>query len=145
MNSSRHLEEFDRQLRFLNKRIRAFDEGDLEEAISAATVIRTLVHSGKSPSLFRHMGIEDEIRLITATDGVNERNLLPTESLTQIRIGPSGVQKLPLDLELISMIGRTVSIHDWWNMAVIKDADSRLWTRRDLVLNLVHKAGGCPH
>ena len=142
LDSSRHREEFERQLRFLNKRIREFDEGDLDEAIAASTVIRTLVHNATSVSLFRHMRIENDIKLFTATSGVNARNSLTTESLTQIRVGPDGAQKLPLDPELFALIRHPVSLQSWWEMPVIQDLDLRLWTRKDLILNLVHKAGG---
>lgn len=143
LSEDRQPEEFLRQLNFLKKRTASFDEGDWDEAIAAATHIRVIVHdTANSRSLLTHMGIKEIMKFFSTTEGINPRNLLPTEPFTLMRLGPSGAQRLPFDDELISIKLRPVNFRDWWTTPVMKDAQGNIWTRENLILKLSNKGGG---
>lgn len=139
----RQPEEFLRQLNFLRKRTACFDEGDWDEAISAATHIRVIVHdTSNSRSLLTHMGIKETMKFFSTTEGINPRNLLPTEPFTMMRVGPDGAQRLPLDDGLILMKLKPVDFAEWWTTPVMKDSQGNIWTRENLIVKLSNKGGG---
>lgn len=143
LSEERQPEEFLRQLNFLKKRTASFDQGDWDEAIAAATHIRVIVHdSSRSRSLLTYMGVKESMTFFSSCEGINPRNLLPTEPFTIMRLGSSGAQRLPLDDELISLKSRPVNFNEWWTMPVMKDAQGNIWTREDLIVKLSNKGGG---
>lgn len=135
-------EELAKQLRFLERSAKAYDEGDEEEAVRLATVMRVLFHDTVHPktgkpnsiSLMTHLAMRDGTML--ATPGTK---LADWRDFLSVRIdltSPTPSSLLPrLDLELVE-----VPFATWWDTDAVR-ADAAV-SRRRLVTSAANKDGG---
>ncbi len=135
-------EELRKQLRFLERSAKAYDDGDEEEAVRLATVMRVLFHdtfnqkTGKpiSTSLMTHLAIRDCTMLATP-----RTQLADWRDFLAVKIdfnSPSPTSLLPrLDLQLVE-----VPFATWWDSDSIK-ADASV-SRRRLITSAANKDGG---
>src|SRR3954468_11516973 len=55
-----------KQLGFLERSCKSFDDGHADEAVRMATVVRILLHdTRRQTSLLKHLGIKEGVRLVT--------------------------------------------------------------------------------
>jgi hypothetical protein len=107
--------------------------------------IRVLVHEHRqSRALLDQLGLRT-IRFVDSAGSINHQNLLPEHRLLSIQITVGGVARYIPSIRSADDVTRpmrAVRFQDWWNDPVIKDADRRLFCRRDLVLNVADTDGG---
>lgn len=117
--------ELRKQLGFIERSCRLYDDGHTEETIRIGTSLRILLYdTGRSTSLLTHMKAKDSVTLLTTC-----RNLLrggPNEppgmtpqfafGLGIMRFGQEGTIHLPLLDE--HRYRAMVSAHDWWSQVV---------------------------
>lgn len=140
----KHLAE---QIEFLKSSVLVFDRGNHSEAKRLATVIRTLLHDTKSSkSLLGQLGMKsllfwDTSFRVPSADLSNASRVGPYEGLVCLNIGPSGSRFIaPLDEPPTPP--RKVSFEEYWIKSILIDNNRKLFSRRDLILNLTNKDGG---
>jgi hypothetical protein len=128
-----------RQLTFLRNSAKAYDAGDVEEAVRIGTVIRVLLHDTKSSvSLLNHMKVKESLRLITTAKTVPEEQLVDIdfgEFLSGMTIGND------LRYDPFPKDSPTIGCCDWWTQPVFY-RDKIFYARQDVVLSAANKDGG---
>jgi hypothetical protein len=128
-----------RQLGFLWRSCRSYDEGHLEEALRIATVIRVLIHdTPASTSLLKHLGAQNTLLSSTVSShtdampvwmsGMGRLRITATESARIPNLDPAALQ--------VQMPAR-----EWWGQVVYIYGQVRA-TRKSLVLGAANKDGG---
>jgi hypothetical protein len=134
-------EELRKQLRFLDRSAKAYDEGDEEEAVRMATVMRVLFHdtfnlkTGKpiSISLLTLLGMRNGSMLASPPGHGNWKDFLAVR-LDVTSPTPSSLTPR-LDLQLVE-----VPFSTWWESASVK-SDGAV-SRRRLITSATNKDGG---
>lgn len=127
------------QIGFLQRAVRRFDEGYTLEAIHIATILRVLLHSGRSPSLLQIVG-RDSLRFVDTAKPPHPGNLVPSHNLVQSSFSDEGLYFFaPLDD--LPVRGH-VPFESWWNGPVFAHPDGVALSRRDVVLHMANKDGG---
>jgi hypothetical protein len=161
------IEHARQQIRLLLRACDSFDAGQLDEHLSIATRLRVLLQhnpSGHSHALLHRLGLHDEPIWVASGGDVVAENVLPehklllggslsgTQTAWDPRFAEFGVKPpLPWQLQVNRMSrgipkprggdrGRT--FEDWWNQSVIRDAQRREFSRRDLVRVVSNQDGG---
>lgn len=128
-----------RQLAFIERSCKSYDEGFVDEAIRIATCIRVILHTTRSStSLLTHMGAES-VELMTSCGpvsdtafffmGLGEWNLMGP--IMEFRVSkPPMVSYSPLPAA------------EWWNQVVFILLGGTRITRKDIVLAAANKDGG---
>ena len=126
-----------RQLGFIERSCKAYDEGIKEDAIRIATSIRTLMQSGKYPSLLRQMNCEN-INLLSTCDPA--LGLLHEIMMGLYQIGPSGAAYIP-NLGFGPPVKRPIlPLSEWWEQPVMSLGEKI--TRAQIVKAAANKDGG---
>lgn len=133
-----------KQLEFLERSSKSFDDGHQDEAIRIAQVLRVMFHqTGKSNSIITHLG-SPEIELVsTAPRAPTAGKLVHLHSLVNlnVRLGvDGGVAKntAPLD---DGPFREMVSLDSWWNQLVFVRGDTQA-SRKAIILGAANKDGG---
>src|SRR6185437_13837677 len=133
------------QLDLLRHACEQYDNGMEAMAKYIALNIRVLVHAhGQSRALLDLLGIRPA-RFLDSAGPINERNVIAEHKLIAIRFeGGKPARYVPKIRAVDDASSPMLSIRfqDWWNNPVIRDADRRIYRRRDLVLNVADTDGG---
>jgi len=132
-----------------------FDHGRLAESKRIAQAIRVLLHhTSRSHALINQLGLQDSLTWVDTAGVIDPTNLASTGGLTAMRTGGGQEAQYiamlddypPFDMLTASGTrirkGSRIPFGEWWGNDVIKDADGRLFSRRQLVLALSNKEGG---
>jgi hypothetical protein len=137
------------QLRFLERSIEAYDDGERDEAVRLAQTIRIVCHgTNRSTSLLEHLKVVDSIEMLDTAGRPTPDNVLSSHPLTIIMVVPKGAdgyaEHVPIcDLPLSP--GRAVGIvrfAEWWGWPVLIDQHGNRFTRKQLVTWYANKEGG---
>lgn len=134
-----------RQLGFLRRSCRSYDEGFPDEAIRIATVIRVLVHdTANCTSLLTHLNARTIKILDSGSPPVEPSS--PGGRVFGFRFGmirptPLGGEFAP-NLALDPGFIRFLVVADWWDQELISGLEGRTYTRRSIVLSAADKDGG---
>jgi len=133
------VEQLRRQLKFIATSCRAYDQGEIEEALRIAVSLRVLFHdTGSSTSIFTQLGKKGSVHLIS-TIGLGK---------TDQELGSSMVLSIPI---MLTMNGvqppledgpqpRVITCDAWWNEIVM--SQNQRFSRRDVVLSSANQDGG---
>jgi hypothetical protein len=149
------LEKLNQQIGFLERSNKAFDAGDLDEALRMALHVRVLVHqTNKSHALVNQLGLENTLTWVDTAGLPRPGNLSSTSGLTHMKmtIG-SGVEYVAMlgnypPNAILTRSGQSIArgsripFDGWWTNTVIKDSEGTEFSRRALVLALANKEGG---
>jgi len=135
-----------RQLRFIERSCKAYDEGYTDEAIRVATQLRVIFHTGNKSrrSLLQHLNALRTSPLST-TEGFSEpymgNTLFGLGSLRSTSDGTSVTVRYGPGFDN-ALTHKEMKFDRWWNQVVfVRDADTRL-TRKDIVLDAANTDGG---
>ncbi|HTD02674.1 hypothetical protein [Undibacterium sp.] len=143
MPSNEIVEQLEKQLRFLERSAKAYDEGEHDDAIRIATSIRVICHqTSNSTSLLSMLGASGINLLSTSQQelpgpglGLNVANNLMFDVMKMT------LTAAPMTSDVAHRM--IVSFDGWWNREVVFFNNETLQiTRRDLVLWLANKDGG---
>jgi hypothetical protein len=128
-----------RQLGFLWRSCKAYDEGHVDEAIRIATVIRVLIHdTPASTSLLKHLGAEN---ILLSSTVVTQTDIQPVfmSAMGRLRItSTESIWKPVTDAESLQI---QLTAPDWWGQVVYIYGQVHA-TRKSLVLGAANKDGG---
>ncbi|MDB5677393.1 hypothetical protein [Sphingomonas bacterium] len=129
------------QVQFLKASCDSFDGGFEAESKRIAVVVRVLVHdTDKSRSLLSLLNCKDGIYFLDTAIPLDSQNLLSESPLLMMGTGKDNYLA-PLDSgPAFAHRGRPFDL--WWNEAVMRDAQRRTMSRRDLVLTAANQDGG---
>ena len=131
-------EQWDAQVRFIQKSVKEFDAGDESEARRIAASLRILFHETKqSKSLFKQLGLP--LTFYSSGYLYTPSNLLSSWTLLNVEMGPS-VFRYKAALESPSR-HFFMTFGDWWNEIIFDDHKNR-FTRRDIILFIANQDGG---
>ena len=131
-------EQWDAQVRFIQKSVKEFDAGDESEARRIAASLRILFHETKqSKSLFKQLGLP--LTFYSSGYLYTPSNLLSSWTLLNIEMRP-GVFRYKAALENPSR-HFFMTFGDWWNEIIFDDHKNR-FTRRDIILFIANQDGG---
>lgn len=142
---AQHLTE---QLGFLEASAASFDAGAEAEAKRLALAIRMLVHdTNHSASLLTHLQVRDKLPWTDSAPGsiVGAAVTLSAGLCTmQMQLGGRGEARYAAPLSSLApeRIHPGQAFIDWWSVPVLVDAESRSFTRQNLVLWVANKDGG---
>ncbi len=126
-----------KQLRFIETSCRAFDGGDVEEAMRLAVSLRLLFHDrGRSVSLLTHLGVRDRLMLYTDVNDIGDECFLADMLTTWI--GNRAIARLRLEPKEKR---RFVHASLWWEQIIFVQGQVRI-SRGDLVRYAADKDGG---
>jgi hypothetical protein len=86
------VEKLRQQVGFLERSARLFDEGNEDEAIRLAQIIRVLLHdTSGSHSLLGQLGVKETINYLDTSEPIDPANVLSTAGLAEIKVesGPA--------------------------------------------------------
>ncbi|MCC0031180.1 MAG: SEC-C domain-containing protein [Brucellaceae bacterium] len=134
--------QLDKQLRWLERSVAAFDEGFEDEAGRLAVVVRVLVHDTRSShSLLGQLGHKN-VQFFDGALPPTAGNLSSYGGLVQIVVGGSkGGRFLPV-LDDAPCKRGFVSFDDWWTMAVFTRPSGAPLSRREIILTAANQDGG---
>jgi hypothetical protein len=128
-----------RQLGFLGRSCKSFDEGHIDEGIRIATVLRVLVHDTKScVSLLKHLGATG-INLASTVASLDGAQAVMFWGMGQLSISSTHIAYRP-NLGGDS-IKRLLPVNEWWNQIVYAHGSLKL-SRKAIVLGAADKDGG---
>ncbi|MEB4208744.1 hypothetical protein [Mycobacterium sp. 94-17] len=155
------LEAFEEQIEFLERSNELFDQGHLSESKRLAVTLRVLFHhtAEKNPrgshALINQLGLENTLTWVATAGRPDPRNWMPTFGLIQqgitIKDGEAephyrapldNFRPAPMRTTIVLPRGSRLYLEMWWTDPVVKDADGKLFSRKDFVLALVNKEGG---
>lgn len=143
------LEHLQEHIAFLNASCVSFDAGFYAEAKRIATSIRVLLHdTNSSHSLLGLLQIKDKLNFVNTAFPYDSKNLLShTGLVSKVMTHANGAFKASYcafldDAPPFEDIIPLKNFDDWWDEVVIKDQLGEIFTRKNLVLNLVNKDGG---
>lgn len=132
------------QIQFLVTSARLYDSGFKAEAKRMSVITRNLVHDTKnSHSILKQMNKKDMLFYDTAQE-INPLNLLPHNGLCIHKITSGEPEESGWVPRLNDSPFPVVKVdfESWWNKKVIKDSYGKIFTRKDLVLNVSNTDGG---
>ena len=133
------------QLSLLRDAAAMFDSGAELSARWLSTCIRILVHdTSTSHSLLGQVDIKEELRYIDTADEPDPESSFRSPGLTMMILSTDGTSayKPLLGDGPPTRSKPPLAFDRWWNTKVIKDQDSNLFGRRDLVLAVANTDGG---
>lgn len=139
LNKKELLEHWDTQIRFINKSIIDFDNGDELEAQRIATNIRVLFHNTKSSkSLYQQLQLP--LTFYSSGGLYIPYNLATSWLLLSISLNSEGIIKYNA---LLDGPHRCffMNFNDWWNEIIFDDHSNKL-TRKDIVTLIANQDGG---
>jgi hypothetical protein len=142
------------QVKFLQVSCKAFDDGDEDEALRIASVIRVLVHdTPKSRSLLVQLGVQSKMKFIDSAEPFdpvetgrfhNGRPLMAMSGmpgLFGIAVSPQGAKIVAR--EDTGMYARgAVSFDEWWSDGCMPGHDGIRHSRSWLIKQMANKEGG---
>ena len=140
-------EHLGRQMRFIERSCKLYDDGHFEEALRVATAARVMFHnSGNSTSILKHLNAESSRLLSTAAPFVEEPTM-HNHYLVKWMATVNGVDDIRYQCEPLladSIRQEEIPFESWWREPIIehKEPEKTLLTRRDLVLAAANKDGG---
>jgi hypothetical protein len=128
-----------KQLGFLVRSCKSYDEGHIDEGIRIATVIRVLVHDTKNcVSLLKHLGATS-INLASTVANVDASRAVMFWGMGQFTMSQSNIAYRPnLDENSIKISLPAIM---WWNQIVYVYGSLKL-SRKTIVLGAADKDGG---
>lgn len=138
-------DHLDAQVGFLDASAKRFDAGHEAEAARLATVIRVLLHDTRaSKSLLAQLGVKHTLRYVDTALDVEPSSRAATNGLSMIMMSGGDAKYFPPlgDLGPRRANKSPKQFDEWWTVAVVKDADGRTFSRKDLILALAHQDGG---
>lgn len=125
-----------RQLDFIDRSCKLYDEGYEDEAIRIATTIRVIMHDTRSStSILQHLDSKN-INVLTQSSSV----LLGGEVFF-LNMGLIQSGKYVPNFGK-GAIKKYISLDDWWNQIAFILDDSLQLTKKDIVLTAANKDGG---
>lgn len=158
------LEEiYTQQLGFLERSCRDYDEGHWPEAFRLALTLRVLVHDTKdSTSLMTQLGLMDGLVVLHTAkhdtkwvrngdfeiaieaeypDGTSGFMNMNQDGLAEVGLVDGARTYLPL-FQADPQEGKMQPFPDWWKLETMDLPNGNKYSRRSLVMQLAHKAGG---
>jgi len=137
-----------KQIRFIGKSSKAFDRGDVDEAVRIATSIRILLHDtnsstsvltqlGKKSLLFYDTALERKENDLTTYHGLTVPELAPDPVLGWVPLVAISDEEGAADLPSVKK-----PFDDWWNGIVLDNNKDVEFTREEIVLSACNKDGG---
>lgn len=131
-------EHWDNQIRFIQKSIKEFDNGDEKEAQRLATHLRILFHeTSNSKSIFSQL--KPQITFYSSGDLYTPSNLLSSWTLLEMIINSNGIKyAAKLNDSYRSFF---LMFNDWWREIIFDDKKNK-FTRKDIVTFVANQDGG---
>ncbi|PHI37541.1 hypothetical protein CBQ28_09255 [Pseudoalteromonas sp. GCY] len=144
LNKEEVLADLNRQLKFMNRSFTEFDNGDIDEAIRIAQIIRVLVHDTKvSTSILNHLKLKSGFKFLDTSTHYPKNELAPKVGLLSISFAGPKVRFTPHLAGAIEKNHRPyIEFFDWWSKQVVLSCGGQELTRKDIVLFTSNKAGG---
>lgn len=147
------LEALKKQRKFLESSCATFDNGDEDEALRIAVVLRSLVHdTTKSQSLLKQLELKNQIKFIDSSLPIDPVHTYlgggrwaATAYVPPGLIGvsiSSRVAKFRAPLSLRDGAKGFVLFSEWWTATCIPGHDKKRYSRKELVLTMANKEGG---
>lgn len=137
-NENEITENLYEQVYLLNKACENYDNGDKLEIINIGIRLRVMLHETQnSTSLFTHLGINDIMMYNVATTN-NPNNLFPETNLVSVVFNEHMRYKHKTEFSN----PRKLNFKEWWDSKIILSEGEKKFTRKNLILNLVHSDGG---
>jgi len=125
-----------RQLNFIDRSCKLYDEGYEDEAIRIATTIRVIMHDTKnSTSVLQHLDSKN-INVLSQSS-----NILLGGEVFFLNMGITQSGKFVPNFGK-GAIQSYISLDDWWNQIAFILDDSLKLTKKDIVLAAANKDGG---
>lgn len=137
-------EHLKKQLRFLERSCKLFDEGEEDEAARIATVLRVLFHdtaNKSSISLTRHLSLQD-MSLLDTSGTLLAGNMIFDTPLVAIGHGAPGGPKHFAPFESYSVRARWIPCKSWWQQLVFRHQSVIKFSRSRLVTVTANQFGG---
>jgi hypothetical protein len=138
--------ELDKQLGFIDRSCRAFDDGHVDEAIRIATAVRVLLHDkGRNVSILSHLAAKATVELLSSVDGKRPNEPPGMTPVFELPLGGMRVWSNGITSYRSTLAdGREfshVSVALWCKQTAWRTGRSAL-TRLDLILAAADKDGG---
>lgn len=135
-----------RQLKYLEKSSREYDNGDLDEALRIAVALRVLFHdTEKSTSLLTLLNQKQQLYIISTLQTIEEqrKEYLQKYGMIITSYNPpimyvNGERRPPLDSWGIK---KFLTAESWWKEKILKINDEE-YSRKDIVTLAANKDGG---
>ncbi|MFY9234388.1 MAG: hypothetical protein WAO58_08000 [Fimbriimonadaceae bacterium] len=135
------VQELSKQLGFLDRSCKLYDDGCTDEAVRIATVLRTLFHDTKqSTSLLTHLGWQDTMMKSTG----HQMPFMTWPNLVMMRLNTgTGAEFVPI-LDEHPSDARLVPLKLWWQEELIfrGPPSGTILTRKTFALTAADKDGG---
>jgi|SRR6267142_2175843 len=132
--------QLEKQLGFLDRSCKAYDQGYIDESIRIATVIRILIHdTAISTSLLRHLTATKIELVSTVEPRQHAESAYSAFAMGSYTLSNTGSKWLPF-LES-SQFKISLPVNLWWSQTVYSNFRYKL-SRRDIVLPAANKDGG---
>jgi len=130
MGTREFREQLSKQLNFLRRSSRLFDQGEHDEAIRIATILRVLLRDGKnykakSQALLRRFEISRSVQLISTVSEKQAKSHLGGLSIARFEMPPAGSNEHPRvavvpTFAVAALQAVSVSRHEWVAEAVYR-------------------------
>jgi len=133
------IEHLQKQLGFLERSCKSYDEGYIDEGVRIATIIRVLIHDTKSStSLLHHMNSK-KINILSTTFEPSKQTI-SFIGMGMMKIGSSDSSYFP---QLGNgPINEFIDLDKWWNQVVMVLGKEQRISRKKIVLAAANKDGG---
>lgn len=133
------IEHLQKQLGFLERSCKSYDEGYIDEGVRIATIIRVLVHDTKSStSLLKHMNSK-KINILSTTFEPSQQTI-SFIGMGMMKIGSSDSSYFP---QLGNgPINEFIDLDKWWNQVVMVLGKEQRISRKKVVLAAANQDGG---
>jgi len=133
------VEHLKKQLGFLERSCRSYDEGYIDEGVRIATVIRVLVHNTRtSTSLLKHLNATT-INMLSTTVEPSPQTV-SFVGMGMMRVGDGESRYFP---QLGNgPINELIPVSKWWDQVVMVMGKEQRISRRRIVLAAANKDGG---
>lgn len=135
--------ELSNQQKLVRAAAAEFDSGEELAARWLSTCIRILVHdTNKSHSLLGQLGIKEKLEYVDTA--IEPGDLMLTSGLTITELSTDGSASYlpPLGGGPPVRNKPPVDFGRWWNTKIVRDQESNLFSRKDLVLAVANTDGG---
>jgi hypothetical protein len=133
------------QLELLHQLGIMYDTVSPVAALPLATCLRVILHNtGSSHAILHQLGLDLKLYFRDTSLHPSPGNMLPAHNgLVVMRVTAGvGARYVPR-LEAEGEFGNPhLQFAQWWEAMVLRDNESRTWTRRGIVLDLANKEGG---
>ncbi|MBI9075694.1 MAG: hypothetical protein JEZ02_09810 [Desulfatibacillum sp.] len=130
------------QIAFLESSAKAFDEGELREAIRMATQVRVLMHETRnSKSLLGQLNVRHTLKYNDTSAPYRPDDLMSYTGLCAIKVSDT-IASYHAPLNTRGWKPKKVTLGQWWNGFVVDDRAGTTLSRKDVVSLLANKEGG---